>query len=538
MTLKDSRFGKRLRASHSAGVENSPRKKRRRIDIPTSPTKSPSKRTQMLTDTLFRRQKPRPNFGAEDRFVPLWENSSLKRSYNLEDKASTTKFFTDPAKDQANHLFESVLRSELHGSPSSFHSTPSPSRSIFGQISPTNSQCKSSPDYLDNPTGVAYQLSPLHQKTRTILSQHRPHIRAVAKDPSRTLDLPDLPDDFYTNLVDWSPSGVLGVGLEREIYLWREQNSTVSKLCSISGKDSYCSLAWMKTSPMIAVGTHDGHLKIYDASTLSLVRTLENAAPPVDPSKQRISSLSWTSTTLSSGSRDSTVKHWDIRESSARPYKTSIGHKLEVSGLRWNGDDGPHVNLLASGGNDNKVCIWDHRGSARNSGCNNVAGSSGSVHDRTSGLAPLSVYRHTACIKGLAWSTHTSGLLASGGGTGDHRIRFFNTTTGKLVNEIDTGSQVCNLVWSKNTNEIVSTHGFSCLTVPNQICIWKYPTMRMVSSLRGHSDRVQHIALSPDGNTIATASSDETLRFWEIFPNRHSVVNDADSVLNYGKLIR
>lgn len=37
--------------------------------------------------------------------------------------------------------------------------------------------------------------------------------------------------------------------------------------------------------------------------------------------------------------------------------------------------------------------------------------------------------------------------------------------------------QVCNLVWSKNVNELVSTHGYS----QNQIIVWRYPTMSKVT---------------------------------------------------------
>ena len=37
--------------------------------------------------------------------------------------------------------------------------------------------------------------------------------------------------------------------------------------------------------------------------------------------------------------------------------------------------------------------------------------------------------------------------------------------------------QVCNLTWSKNVNEIVSTHGYS----QNQIIVWRYPTMTKAS---------------------------------------------------------
>lgn len=48
-----------------------------------------------------------------------------------------------------------------------------------------------------------------------------------------------------------------------------------------------------------------------------------------------------------------------------------------------------------------------------------------------------------------------------------------------------TASQVCNLAWSKNVNEIVSTHGYS----QNQICVWKYPAMAKLATLTGHTLR-------------------------------------------------
>ena len=70
--------------------------------------------------------------------------------------------------------------------------------------------------------------------------------------------------------------------------------------------------------------------------------------------------------------------------------------------------------------------------------------------------------------------TSLSGTITlPGGGTADGCIRFWNTHTFQQINYIDTGSQVCNLMFSKTTNEIVSTHGYSL----NQINVWKYPTM-------------------------------------------------------------
>lgn len=91
--------------------------------------------------------------------------------------------------------------------------------------------------------------------------------------------------------------------------------------------------------------------------------------------------------------------------------------------------------------------------------------------------------------------------------------------TGEQLNCIDTGSQVCNLMFSRNVNEIVSTHGYSL----NQIIIWNYPTMERIAVLTGHTLRVLYLAMSPDGRTIVTGAGDETLRFWDVFPGNEII---------------
>eukprot|EP01038_Epipyxis_sp_PR26KG_P016341 gene16341-22265_t len=166
-------------------------------------------------------------------------------------------------------------------------------------------------------------------------------------------------------------------------------------------------------------------------------------------------------------------------------------HKQEVCGLKWSFDE----KMLASGGNDNKLFVWE------------------SQQGRST--EPLCRFEdHTAAVKAVAWSPHQHGLIASGGGTADRHIRFWNANTGLALHKIDTGSQVCNLMWSKNVNEIVSTHGYSL----NQIIVWKYPSMQKIATLTGHTLRVLYLAMSPDGQSIVTGAGDETLRFWNIFP--------------------
>lgn len=121
---------------------------------------------------------------------------------------------------------------------------------------------------------------------------------------------------------------------------------------------------------------------------------------------------------------------------------------------------------------------------------------------------------HTAAVKAIAWSPHQHNLLVSGGGTADRTIKFWNTSIFTQINKIDTGSQVCNLVFSKTVNELVSTHGFSL----NQIIVWKLPSMSKLVTLTGHTYRVLYLGISPDGQNIVTAAGDQTLRFWNLFP--------------------
>jgi cell division cycle 20-like protein 1 (cofactor of APC complex) len=96
------------------------------------------------------------------------------------------------------------------------------------------------------------------------------------------------------------------------------------------------------------------------------------------------------------------------------------------------------------------------------------------------------------------------------------------------ISSIETGSQVCNLLFSKNANELVSTHGYS----DNAIVIWKYPSMKKVATLTGHTYRVLYLAMSPDGETIVTGAGDETLRFWKVFPAAEGVKEKELSLID------
>lgn len=81
-----------------------------------------------------------------------------------------------------------------------------------------------------------------------------------------------------------------------------------------------------------------------------------------------------------------------------------------------------------------------------------------------------------------------------------------------MIEEVDTGSQICSLVFSQNENEVITSHGFS----QNEINIWKMKDLEKTGTLNGHTSRVLYMAMSPDGKYIVTGAGDETLRFWDL----------------------
>ena len=338
--------------------------------------------------------------------------------------------------------------------------------------------------------------------------------RKISSAPTRILDAPDLVDDYYLNLISWGTNNILAVALGRSVYLWDAHSEEIDHLLTLSGPEDYVtSVSWCsdeRGSHIIAVGTNESGVQIWDASELKMLRTLEGHTA-------RVGSLSWSPQCLASGGRDSLIIQHDLRAAQNR-CATYVGHTQEVCGLRWNAEG----STLASGGNENYLCIWDAAMSGRSR--NMVRGE---IHPRHL------LTQHQAAVKALDWCPFHRGLLASGGGTADRTIKFWNTNSGAVLNSIDTGSQVCALMWSKQNKELCSSHGYS----ENQLVLWEYPTMNRVQEFTGHNARVLHMEQSPDGSSIVSAAADETLRFWEIFkpaPTKNKQQNGGFGTLGLG----
>lgn len=431
-------------------------------------------------------RRRRAQFG--DRYIPNRLGVDLQAAFSLQHQERVPNLRHDALEielrkeAEANRTFSTVLKAELFGDnvPESGATTPprttpstatTPRLNLFSYLLP--SLRPASRDQQD-----LFSLLPVRQELQRLLLLPQKKPRSISKVPYRVLDAPELSDDFYLNLVDWGLQDALAVGLGDSVYLWEGLTQSVERLCVLD-KDKVTLLSWIGAGTHLAVGTLKGLVEIWDATKTKCVRTMTGH-------KLRVSCLAWNEHVLLLGLRDRLIYNRDVRLPSH--YINSLeAHRQEVCGLRWNVEE----NKLALGGNDNSLYVWD-------------------------GLSTQPLHHfseHTAAVKALAWLPHQRGVLALGGGTADKTIKIWNTITGARTANVETGSQVCNLLWLRNLNELVSTHGY----LRNQIIVWKYPLMQQIAHLTGHTYRVLYLLLLPDGETIVTGAGDETLRFWNVF---------------------
>ncbi|KAL6600562.1 hypothetical protein ACP70R_045362 [Stipagrostis hirtigluma subsp. patula] len=449
------------------GSGSTPAAKRRRIlsRLPPPPLEEAGEgRTYMPSLSTSSRNPSAKCYG--DRFIPDRSAMDMDMAYYL---------LTEPRKDEENTSMVSPSKEAYR-------------RLLAEKLLKNRTRILS---FRNKPTEPEGMLHHLFAETLT-LSQATPvkKYRQIPQTAERTLDAPGLVDDYYLNLLDWGSKNVVSIALENTMYLWNSSDSSTTELMTVDDDSGpITSVSWAQDGQNIAIGLNSSDIQLWDASSNRLLRTLRGVH------QSRVGSLAWNSNILTTGAMDGNIVNNDVRIRShvVQMYR---GHGQEVCGLKWSGSG----RQLASGGNDNLVHIWD----------GSMASSNPSIgHSRW-----LHRFRdHQSAVKALAWCPFQSNLLASGGGGNDRCIKFWNTHTGLCLNSVDTGSQVCALLWNKNEKELLSAHG----SVLNPLALWKYPSMVKFAELNGHTSRVLCLAQSPDGCTVASLSADETLRFWNIF---------------------
>jgi WD40 repeat protein/tRNA A-37 threonylcarbamoyl transferase component Bud32 len=190
---------------------------------------------------------------------------------------------------------------------------------------------------------------------------------------------------------------------------------------------------------------------------------------------------------LFTGSRDGTIKIWDAE--TAKEIHVLGGHVMGVTRLVASPDD----TRLFSGSDDGTVKIWNLETGKLSQ---TLGGKEGPISRLV--LSPGRKRLH-------AWTDW-----------GGQRV--WDSNTGKDIEpipaELETTARVTDgkRVFSPRGTDIDSFNLQAGKVVPNSSLI-----------LRGHSDSVVRLAVSPEGDRLFSASKDQTVKFWDLEVNRETL---------------
>ena len=375
-----------------------------------------------------------------------------------------------------------------------------------------------------------------------LLNSENESIRKISNEPERILDAPNLNDNFFYNPLDWSVKNILSVCLGNYTYLWN-YNNLETTLLTKNDEIEYCTSSFMNNGNILAIGLNNGIIELWDIEKKIKIRNLNGH-------KDRVGTLTWNNFNLFSGSKDTNIINHDIRIRNNIVMNLNGGHTKEICCIKWNTD----FKYLASGGYDNLVCLWDVRSCFNNNSNSfwniinsddeeneenylnfsdsdnenenintnlnqkikntkkNIFNIKKNKKNKNNSEPFIIINKHKSAVRTLAWSPWQRGVLATGGYKKDNIIRFYNAGTKCQIGEYNTGFPICQLIWNKYEKEIISSHSGG----KNSITVWSYPKMNKITELTGHLNRVLYMQMSPDGCTLVSGSSDETLRFWNI----------------------
>ena len=299
-----------------------------------------------------------------------------------------------------------------------------------------------------------------------------------SKSPYKTQEAPGLEEDFYLNLLDWSFNNQICISLEGVVYMWDFLTKQVDQVCDMPGT---CSVKFSGKGENLALGSNEGNVEIWNISEE------KKKSQDFQPHSSRVGTIKWLDDhNILSGSRDGVLVHSDLRIGEV--VNRYFGHSQEICGLSICDND---QNKIATGGNDNKLILWDIR-------TNN----------------PTQVLKqHKAAIKAVAWDPNERGIIYSGGGNRDKTIKSYNSQTSAMVRTLNVDAQVTGQIFSKFDSLFVSCHGY----VTNHLALWKVPNNEPILKLKGHDSRILYYAQSPDGEDIVTGAGDESIKFWKVF---------------------
>jgi len=310
----------------------------------------------------------------------------------------------------------------------------------------------------------------------------------------RTL-IPNDPDEEDPRRFEWH-------------HLWREYRGEQSRLRGHKG--AVTAVAFSPDDRLLASGSADNTVKLWDAATGKEVRTL-------DGHKNRVTGVAFSpdGERLATASADHTLRLWET--ATGKELLSLQGHVGPVTCVAYS-PDGRHV---ASGSEDTSVRVWE----------------------ADTGRKVLEFTAHHCAIRAVAFASDSKTVASIGGppnlGEGPEGEFIVWDISGSGISLQTTGGSWTSVAFNPDGQHLATGEAGSFVRDNNKrkflkpaIRIWDRRTGQRLKSLDGHEGAITQVAFRPDGKQLVSSGVDRTVRVWDVAIGKEIVTfHDEEAAL-------
>jgi WD40 repeat protein/tRNA A-37 threonylcarbamoyl transferase component Bud32 len=261
---------------------------------------------------------------------------------------------------------------------------------------------------------------------------------------------------------------------DKSVKIWNLQTGEVVR--TLEGHSDWVwSVAFSPDSQILASSSRDKRIILWDIATGKKIRTLQGHTDGV-PSI----AISRDGKALVSGSRDNTIKIWELQ--TGQQVKTLKGHIDSINSVAISPDN----TTIVSGGSDKTVKLWNP----------------------VTGEVIKTLKGHKAAVVSVAISPDGKTLASA---SVDKNVKLWDMTTGEEIHTFVGHSEPVVSVAFRPDGKVLASGSFD-----GTIKLWNLETKQAITTLRQDSAYVYSVRFSPDGKTLASGRADTSINIWNL----------------------